>query len=104
MTSDSPMIWRMIRPLVQPIALSVPNSRTRRVTALMVRMLARPKAATSTATASHLPRLLASVDALDSDPVTSLARSLDVVTVAAGRAVAISLDTAEMSAALVADT
>jgi hypothetical protein len=35
-----------------------------------VRMLARKKAAASTATASHLPRLLASDDALDSDPVT----------------------------------
>src|SRR5260221_181801 len=77
-TRDSPMIWRMIRRLLQPIALSVPNSRTRRVTADMVRMLAMRKAAASTATASHLPRLLASVDALDRDPVTSLARSLDV--------------------------
>src|SRR5580698_6370468 len=104
MTSASPMIWRMIRRLPQPIALRVPNSRTRRVTADTVRMLASPNAAASTATASHLPRLLARVDALDSDPVTSLARLLEVVTVAVGKAREISLETAPMSAALAADT
>src|SRR5580693_1845187 len=104
MTSASPMIWRMIRRLPQPIALRVPNSRTRRVTADTVRMLASPNAAASTATASHLPRLLARVDALDSDPVTSLARLLEVVTVAVGKAREISLETALMSAALAADT
>ena len=98
------MIWRMIRRLLQPIALRVPNSRTRRMTADTVRMLASPNAAASTATASHLPRLLARVDALDSDPVTSLARLLEVVTVAVGRAREISLETALMSAALAADT
>ena len=90
MTSDSPMICRRIRPLRQPIALSVPNSRTRRVTADIVSRLARPNAAASTATASHLPRLLARLEALDSEPVTSLARSLEVVTVALGRAAEIS--------------
>ena len=98
------MIWRMIRRLLQPMALSVPNSRTRRETADMVRMLARTNAAASTATASHLPRLLARLDALDSDPVTWLARSLEVVTVALGRAGEISLETALMSAELAADT
>jgi hypothetical protein len=56
------------------------------------------------ATASHLPRVLASVDAFDSDPVTSLARSLDVVTVAVGKTLEISLDTALTSVALAADT
>ena len=70
----------------------------------MVRMLARKNAAASTAMASHLPRLLASVEALDSDPVTWLARSLDVVTVAAGMDWEISLDTAAMSVALDAET
>jgi hypothetical protein len=57
------MIWRMVRRLRQPIALSVPNSRTRRETADTVRMLASPNAAVRTATASHLPRLLARVEA-----------------------------------------
>src|SRR6266581_5088083 len=104
MTSASPMIWRMIRRLVQPIALRVPNSRTRRETADIVRMLASPNAAASTATASHLPRLLARVEALDSDPVTSLARLLEVVTVAVGRAREIALETALISEALAADT
>ena len=104
MTSASPMTWRMIRRLVQPRALSVPNSRTRRDTADTVRMLASPNAAASTATASHLPRLLASVAALDSDPLTWLARSLDVVTVAFGSAREISPATAAMSVALAADT
>ncbi len=104
MTSASPMIWRMIRRLRQPSALSVPNSRTRRDPADTVSKLARPNAAASTATASHLPRLLARLEALDSEPVTSLARSLEVVTVALGRAPEISLDTELMSAALAADT
>src|ERR1700749_4281981 len=104
MTRASPMIWRMIRRLPHPIALRVPTSRTRRETADIVRMLARPNAAASTATASHLPRLLASVEALARDPVTSLARLLDVVTVAEGRAREISPETALISAALAADT
>ena len=98
------MICRMIRRLRHPIALSVPNSRTRRETAETVRMLAIPNAAARTATASHLPRLLARLDALDSDPVTWLARSLEVVTVALGSAPEISFETVLMSAELVADT
>src|SRR5580693_29401 len=104
MTSASPMICRMIRRLRHPMALSVPNSRTRRETAEMVRMLAIKKAAAMTATASHLPRLLARLDALESEPVTWLARSLEVVTVALGSEAEISFETAEMSAELAADT
>src|SRR6202034_1318962 len=104
MASASPMIWLRIRRLRQPRALSVPNSRTRRDTADTVSRLARPNAAASTATASHLPRLLARLEALDSDPVTSLARSLDVVTVAVGSAFEISADAALISEALAADT
>ena len=69
-----------------------------------VKMLAIPNAAARTATASHLPRLLARLDALDSDPVTWLARSLEVVTVALGSAPEISFETVLMSAELVADT
>ena len=91
MTIDSPITWRTIRQLGQPNALSVPNSRTRRVTAAMVSRLASRNAATSTAIASHLPRLLARLAALASDPVTSLARLLDVVTVALGSSPEISL-------------
>src|SRR5580704_15261376 len=104
MTRASPMIWRMIRRLRHPIALRVPNSRTRRETAEMVRMLAMPKAAARTATASHLPRLLARLEALDSEPVTWLARSLEVVTVALGSEAEMSFETALMSAELAAET
>jgi len=104
MATDSPITWPMIRRLRQPSALSVPNSRTRRATAAMVSRLASRNAATSTATASHLPRLSARLAALDSDPVTSLARLLDVVTVALGRIVEISLATPLMFEALSAAT
>ena len=97
MVIDSPSTWPMIRLLRQPSALRVPNSRTRRDTADMVSRLASRKAATRTAIASHLPRLLARLEALDSEPVTSLARSLEVVTVALGVACVISLDTVEIS-------
>jgi hypothetical protein len=38
--------------------------------------MARPNAAAGTAADSHQPRLLAGLDALLSDPVASLARSL----------------------------
>ena len=67
---------------------------------------ARPssRAARSPATASHLPRLLARLEALDRDPVTSLARLAEVVTVAPGTAARISFCTAAMSLALVAAT
>ena len=104
MAIDSPITWPMIRRLRQPSALSVPNSRTRRATAAIVSRLASRNAATSTATASHLPRLSARLAALDSDPVTSPARLLDVVTVALGRIVEISLATPLMLEALSAAT
>ncbi len=61
-------------------------------------------AADHPAIANHLPRLLARLDALDREPVISLARSLDVVTVVVGIVTAISLDTAATSLALSADT
>ena len=64
-----------------PIAFSVPNSRTRRDTAAIVNRLAGRNAAMTTASARRLPRLLARLEALDSEPVTSLARSLEVVAV-----------------------
>ena len=101
---DSPRTWPTIRLLRQPSALSVPNSRTRRDTADMVSRLASRKAAASTAIASHLPRLRARLEALASDPVTSLARSLEVVTVALGATCVISLDTVEIMVALLAAT
>ena len=82
----SPITWPMMRRLFQPSAFSVPNSRTRRETAAIVSRLASRNAAIRTASASHLPRLLARLEALDSEPVTSLARSAEVVTVSDGRA------------------
>jgi len=94
----------MMRRLFQPSAFSVPNSRTRRETAAIVSKMARPNAASSTAMASHFPRLLARLEALDSEPVTSLARSLEVVTVSEGRAVFISDETVLMAEALLAAT
>ena len=58
----------------------------------------------STAIASHLPRLLASDAALDSEPVTSLARLFSSVTVEPGTADLIVLASVVMSLLLVADT
>ena len=54
--------------------------------------------------ASHLPRRSASVEALASEPLTWLARSEDVVTVALGMSCLISALTAAMSLALSAFT
>jgi hypothetical protein len=102
--TDSPSTWPTIRLLRQPSALSVPNSRTRRDTAEIVSRLASRKAAARTAIASHLPRLRARPDALASEPVTSLARSLEVVTVALGVTRVISLDTVEIMVELLAAT
>ena len=82
----------------------MPNSATRRATADIVSRLATANAAISTRIASHLPRSLASLAALATDPVTSLARLAAVVTVACGSSLAISFCTAEISAALVAVT
>ncbi len=100
----SPITWPMILRLFQPSALRVPNSRTRRDTAAMVSRLASRNAATSTAMASHLPRLLARLEALDSEPVTSLARSAEVVTVYEGSALEISSETVAMAEELSAAT
>ena len=104
MATDSPMTCRTIRRLRQPRAFSVPNSRTRRDTAAIVSRLATRNAAISTMIASHLPRLLARLEVLASEPVTSLARSLELVTVDDGTALEISLDTESTLAALVAET
>ena len=70
MAIASPTTWPTTRRLFQPSALSVPNSRTRRDTADMVRRLASRNAAASTAMASHLPRLFARLDALETEPVS----------------------------------
>ena len=67
--------------LGQPSALSVPNSRTRRDTADDVSSAATRNAAASTAMDSHLPTLVARLEAVDSEPDTVEARSADVVTV-----------------------
>lgn len=77
----SPTTWRVTRPDVQPRALSVPNSRTRRETAAEVSSPATRDAATSTAMDSHLPTLVAREEAVDSEPETVSARSAEVVTV-----------------------
>ena len=103
-TSDSPSTWAMIRRVRQPSALSVPNSRTCRDTAAIVNRLARAKAASSTSTDTHLPRSFVSLAALDSDPVTSLAKLVEAVTMSPGSSREISLCTAGMSAALAAAT
>ena len=82
----------------------MPNSRTRRDTAAMVSRLASRNAAIRTAMASHLPRLLARLEVLAREPVTSLARSEELVTVDDGTALEISLDTAVTLDALVEET
>jgi hypothetical protein len=104
MAIDSPMTWATIRLPGQPIAFRVPNSRTRRDTAAIVRITATAKAAISTMTESHLPRSLASLAVELSDPVISLARLLGVVIVADGKSLAISCCTDPMSDALSALT
>src|SRR5258708_36587609 len=76
-TMASPMTWRTTRREVQPSALSVPNSRTRRPTADMVNSAATANAAISTRIDSHLPRLLARDAAEAIEPVTDLARSAE---------------------------
>src|SRR5215469_1729507 len=103
-TTASPSTWPMTRRLFQPSALSVPNSRTRRETADIVSRLASRNAAMSTATASHLPRLEARLEALATDPVICLSRSEELVTVAFGSSREISFETVSMLAALLAAT
>jgi hypothetical protein len=70
----------------------------------MVSRLASRNAEIRTATASQRPRLLARLEALDSEPVTSLARPAEVVTVSPGRAREISLETVPMAEELLAAT
>ena len=98
------MTCMTIRRLRQPSAFSVPNSRTRRVTADIVSRVASRNAAMSTAIASHLPRLLASDAALEIEPVTSLASVFWSVTVAPGTALLMLLATVVIWSPLVADT
>src|SRR6266536_3064275 len=98
------MTWAMIRVLRQPNALSVPNSRTRRVTAATVSRLATATAVASTRTDSQRPRSSASFAVLDREPVTWLARLAEVVTVALGIRREISFATAGTTAALAAAT
>src|SRR5690348_16786006 len=81
LTTASPTTWRVTRLDFQPSALSVPNSRTRRETAEEVRRPATRNAATSTAMESHLPTLVARLEAVDNEPETVEARSEEVVTV-----------------------
>ena len=54
--------------------------------------------------ASHLPRLLARLEALATDPVSSLARSLWLVTVVLGSVVEMALETLPILDALLAAT
>ena len=98
------MTCAMIRRPRQPSALSVPNSRTRRETAAIVRITATVNAAISTRIGSHRPRSSASFAVEESEPVISLARLLGVVIVADESSLAISCCTAGMSAVLSAVT
>src|ERR1700704_1996518 len=81
---DSPMTWRVTRPLVQPRAFRVPNSRVRRLTAEEVSSAATRKAAIRTAMDSHLPTLVARLEAVESEPETVEARSEEGGTVVPG--------------------
>src|SRR5690242_9379377 len=81
LTMDSPTTCRVTLRLGQPSAFRVPNSRTRRETAEEVSSAATRKAAARTAIDSHLPTLVARLEAVDSEPETVEARSAEVVTV-----------------------
>lgn len=78
---DSPTTCRVTRRLGQPSAFRVPNSRTRRDTAEEVSSAATRNAATRTAIDSHLPTLVARLEAVEREPETVSARSAEVVTV-----------------------
>ena len=82
----------------------MPDSGTRRATAAMVSRLATANAAIRTRTASHAPSAPASLAALAADPVISLARSAELVTVACGSRCWISCWTVAMPDALAAVT
>ncbi len=85
--SDSPATCRTTRPLLQPIALRVPNSRVRRVTPEIVNRIAIRNAAASTISDSQVPRFAMSPAAEESEPETFAARSACVLTVASGSSV-----------------
>jgi hypothetical protein len=70
----------------------------------MVNTLAIPNAAASAATASHRPRSLARLDAVDSEPVIAAATSPEVVTVAEGSSLEICCRRRSISAAPAAAT
>ena len=66
--TDSPITWPTMRPHFPAECLQRgSNSRTRRETAASVSRLTSRNAATRTASASHFPRLLARLEALDSE-------------------------------------
>jgi hypothetical protein len=96
-TTDSPATWPTIRRSLQPIALSVPNSRVRRVTPEIVNRIVMRNAAASTMSDSQVPRFDTSVDAEASEPDTVDARSSWVLTVASGSAASMSVCTCVMS-------
>ena len=100
----SPITWPAILPLRQPSALRVPNSRTRRDTAATVSKQATATAASSTSTASQMPRLRASCAVVFSDPAPPLAKLAELVTVAFGSSREIAPLTVLTSAALTACT
>ncbi len=93
-TTDSPATWPTTRPLLQPIALSVPSSRVRRLTPDTVNRIARPKAPASTMTLSQVPSVPIRLDAVDREPVTPSARSDCVLTEASGSSPSIAAATA----------
>ncbi len=98
-TTDSPATWPTTRPLDQPIALSVPNSRVRRETPEIVKSTASTTATASTRIESHVPRLVMRAVALESEPETVEARSDCELTVASGSSSSIADCTAAMSSA-----
>ena len=96
-TRDSPATCPTTRPLDHPIALSVPNSRVRRETPDIVNSTARTSATASTISDSHVPRLVMSADALESEPETVDARSDCELTVASGNSSSRAACTAEIA-------
>lgn len=81
-TNDSPATCRVMRPLDQPMAFRVPNSRVRRLTPEIVNRMAMRNAAARTTIDSQVPRFDTRLDAVERDPDTLDARSASVETVA----------------------
>ena len=103
-TNDSPITWAMIRRPRQPSAFSVPNSRTRRATASIVSSTATANAAISTRIGQPFAEVVGELRGgrhRAGDLAGQAARRGDR---GAGSTLAISLCTAEMSAALAAVT